>query len=60
MLVTYNGILIITALLPNFNKTAPIDPGRKLEQRCSICAHTVCIFLGKIDLHMLKNASEVH
>ena len=43
MLVTYNSILIITALLPNLNATAPKNPGRKLEQRCSICADTVII-----------------
>ena len=41
MLVTYNSILIITALLPNLNATAPKNTGRKLEQRCSICADTV-------------------
>ena len=41
MLVTYNSILIITALLPNLNATAPKNPLRKLEQRCSICADTV-------------------
>ena len=41
MLVTYNSILNITALLPNLNATAPKNPGWKLEQRCSICADTV-------------------
>ena len=41
MLVTYNSILIITALSPNLNATAPKNPGWKLEQRCSICADTV-------------------
>ena len=41
MLVTYNSILIITALLLNLNATAPKNPGWKLEQRCSICADTV-------------------
>ena len=41
MLVTYNSILIITAVLPNLNATAPKNPGRKLEQRCSICADMV-------------------
>ena len=43
MLVTYNSILIITALLPNLNATAPKNPGWKLEQRCSICADTVYV-----------------
>ena len=41
MLVTYNSILIITALSPNLNATAPKNSGWKLEQRCSICADTV-------------------
>ena len=41
MLVTYNSILIITALSPNLNATAPKNPGWKLEQRYSICADTV-------------------
>jgi len=43
MLVTYNSILIITALLPNLNATAPKNLLWKLEQRCSICADTVSI-----------------
>ena len=41
MLVTYNSILNITALLPNLNATAPKNPVWKLEQRCSISADTV-------------------
>ena len=41
MLVTYNSILIITALLPNLNATAPKNLLWKLEKRCSICADTV-------------------
>ena len=41
MLVTYNSILIITALSPNLNATAPKNLGRKLELSCSICADTV-------------------
>ena len=53
MLVTYNSILIITALLPNLNATAPKNPGWKLEQRCSICADTVYLFfiLHTVFLH---------
>ena len=42
MLVTYNSILIITALSQNLNATAPKNTGWKLEQRYSICADTVC------------------
>ena len=46
MLVTYNSILIITALLPNLNATAPKNLLWKLEQRCSICADTVLHFFS--------------
>ena len=49
MLVTYNSILIITALSPNLNATAPKNPGWKLEQRYSICADTVCIIEIRYD-----------
>ena len=53
MLVTYNSILIITALLPNLNATAPKNPLQKLEQRCSICADTVMKILGYSFLHLI-------
>ena len=44
MLVTYNSILIITALSPNLNATAQKNPLWKLEQHCSICADTVLTY----------------
>ena len=55
MLVTYNSILNITALLPNLNATAPKNPGWKLEQRCSICADTVKHLLEKYKVQIQTN-----